>query len=78
MTRIHIVIWKDRHADTTVHPFTDLETAISEAKRMAKKYSRAPEDYEERKIPGWDFYASYSCEGCHTRVVTVDLDKEIS
>ncbi len=33
--KIYIVIWEDRHTDVTVHPFTDPDEAIAEAKRIA-------------------------------------------
>ncbi len=78
--KIYIVIIEDRHTDVTVHPFTTSETAISEAKRIAKEYCRYEEDYEEHdygKDDGWLFYAQYSCESDHVRVVEVELDKTI-
>ena len=77
---LYCVIWADRHSDTTVHPFTDADKAISEARRIAKEYCRHEEDYKEHdygKDSGWLFYAEYSCEGDHVRVVTTELDKEI-
>ena len=78
--KIYIVIIKDRHTDTTAHPFTDPGEAIDWARSKAKEYARQPEDYEEHdygKDEGWLFYADYSCEGDHTRVVTTELDQEI-
>ena len=76
-TPCYIVICQDRHGDTTVHPFTDKDKAISEARRIAKEYFRYPEDYREEQIDGWLFYAQYSCESDHVRVVEVVMDKEI-
>jgi len=80
MSDLYIVIIEDRHCDTTAHPFTDPEKAISEARRIAKKYCRFPEDYREHdygKDDGWLFYASYSCESDHVRVVKTALDKQL-
>ena len=77
---IYIAIWKDRHSETTAHPFTDKQKAIDWAKRKAKEYAREPADYEERdreKDSGWVFYAAYSCESDCIYVVETELDKEI-
>lgn len=77
---VYIVIWEDRHSDTTAYPFTDKEKAISEAKRIAKEYAGDKRDYKEHdycKDSGWLFYADYSCEGDHTRVVTAKMDKSL-
>ena len=73
----YIVIWQDRHADTTAHPFLNKEEAISEARRIAKEFCQQPEDYKEEDIDGWLFYAQYSCESDHVRVVECVIDKEI-
>lgn len=78
--KLYIVIWEDRHSDVTAHPFTDPDKAIAEAKRIAKEYAREECDYEEHdygRDDGWLFYAQYSCESDHVRVVTAELDKEI-
>jgi hypothetical protein len=77
MEKIYIVIWQDRHCETTVHPFTEKEKAISEAKRIAKKYAREEGDYKEGDYKGWLFCAEYSCEGDHARVVEAELNKEL-
>ena len=77
MTELYIVIWSDRHSDVTVHPFTDKDVAISEARRTAKEYCKHPEYYNEEQIDGWLFYAQYSCEGDNVRVVTAELNKEV-
>jgi len=77
---IYIAIWKDRHRDTTAHPFTDADKAVEWAKAKAKDYARDPVDYEERdygKDDGWIFYADYSCEGDCIYVTKTELDKEI-
>ena len=78
--KLYIVIWEDRHSDVTAHPFTDSDKAIAEAKRIAKEYAREEGDYEEHdygRDADWIFYAQYSCEGDHVRVVIAELDKEI-
>ena len=78
--KIYIAIWKDRHRDTTAHPFTDKHKAIDWAKSKAKEYARDSEDYEEHdygKNSGWVFYADYSCESDCIYVVETELDKEI-
>jgi len=77
---IYIVIIRDRHSDTGVFPFTDKDYAIAEARRIAKKYCRHPEDYQEHdygRDDGWLFYAAYSCESDHVRVVTATMDATI-
>jgi hypothetical protein len=77
---LYIVIIEDRHLDTTAHPFTDKDKAISEAKRIAKENCGSPEEYEEHdfgKDAGWIFYAQYSYESDCVRVVKTELDKEI-
>jgi len=64
--KIFIVIWEDRHYDTTAHPFKDLDNAIEFAKVSARKYCKFSEDYEEldcSDIDGWHFSTTYSCEG---------------
>ena len=78
--KIYIAIWKDRHSDTTAHPFSDKDGAINWARAKAKEYCRFPEDYEEHdygKDQGWIFYADYSCESDCIYVVESELDKEI-
>jgi len=78
--KLYAVIINDRHTDVSVHPFTNAEKAISEAKRVAKKYCRDEEDYEEHdygKDDGWLFYANYSCEVDSVRVTEIEVDKEI-
>ena len=61
--KIFIVIWNDRHAETTVHPFKDLGKAKRWAKEQAKEVCRFPEDLKETPIKGWLYHIEYSCEG---------------
>jgi hypothetical protein len=81
--KIYIAIWKDRHSDTTAHPFEDKDVAIEWARSKAKEYDRF-DDYEEHdygKDQGWVFYADYSCEGDCIYVVEselVQLTKDIA
>lgn len=76
---LYIVIIQDRHTDTVARPFTDPDVAIQHAKEIAQDRSSHVGDYEEHdygRDVGWLFFAQYSCEGDHTRVVTAELDKE--
>jgi len=73
----YVVICQDRHSDTTVHPFISKKKAVSEARRMAKEYCQHPDCYKEEEIVGWVFYAEYSCESDHVRVVEAQVDMEI-
>ncbi len=75
--RLFTAIWNDGHSDTTAHIFSDREKAIAWAKAKAKESAWAETDYEEEQIEGWEFYASYSCEGDCIYVVETELDKEI-
>lgn len=76
---IYLVIVEDRHTDTMVYPFTDMEKAISEARRIAHDYCRHPDYYQEYdygKDDGWVFYAKYGESDC-VRVVKSELDHGI-
>lgn len=62
--KIYIVLWKDRHTDTTAHTFTSFEEAKSWARKTAIDYCRDREnDYCEQQIEGWLFHVEYSGEG---------------
>ena len=76
-TTCYLVIWKDRYSDTTAHPFSNKDKAITEARRIAKEYCKYHEDYKENHIDGWLFYAQYSCEGDHVMVVEAIMDNDI-
>jgi len=78
--KLYIVILEDQQTQTSAHPFSDPEKAIAEAKRIAKEYEWEDGDYQEHdygRDEGWIFYAAYSPEGDHVRVVTAELDEEI-
>lgn len=72
--KIYIAIWKDRHSDTTAHPFSTPEKAIEFATTKAKEYALEPEDYEEHTYDGFLFYVGYSCEGDCIYVVESTVD----
>lgn len=59
---IYIVIWKDRHSDTTAHPFYDLEKAKKWAKEQAESVCQCQEDLKEIKYDNWLYCINYSCE----------------
>jgi len=61
--KIYIVLWKDRHTDTTAHPFFDLDEAKGWAKEQAESFCRFPEDLKEKPTAGWLYHIVYSCEG---------------
>ena len=75
--KIYTVIVQDSHSDTTAHPFTRPERAVEWARLRAKEYCHFPEDYKERQIDGWLFYARYSCEGDCVYVAEMELDGEL-
>lgn len=76
--KIYNVIIEDCHTDTTVHPFSTPERAMSEAKRAAEELSGYNfNHYEEEIVDGWLFYAICSSEDDSVRVVEAELDKEI-
>ena len=72
---VYIAIWKDRHSDTTAHPFSDADKAIEWARSKAKEYCRYQSDYSERDVAGWLFHAEYSCEGDCIYVIEAEMDK---
>lgn len=60
--KLFVVLIQDRHADVDAEVWADKEKAIARARELAKEYCRFPEDYEERQVADWVFYAVYSCE----------------
>lgn len=66
--KVYTVLIEDRHSDAEVKVFNDKEDAINYARKTAKEYCRFPEDYEERVIADWIFFAEYSCESDSVRV----------
>lgn len=77
---LYVVIIEDRQLDVKVMPYSDKDTAIKVAKKLAKTFCVDQDDYEEHdygRDVGWLFYANYSSEGESVRVVTTTLDEEI-
>ena len=46
--KMYLAIYDDRHADTTAHPFIELDKAIEWAKKTAEENCRHKEDIEEK------------------------------
>lgn len=65
---VYVVLIEDRHADAGVEVFASETAAVEHARAFAKKYALRPEDYQEKRIADWVFYASYSCESDSVRV----------
>lgn len=71
---VFALVIEDRHSDTGVEVWTDREAAIARAKALATEYAGyngGP--VEESTIPGWEYYACYSCENDSVRVVKVKV-----
>ena len=75
---IYIAIWKDRHSDTTAHPFSTAKKAIDWARSKAKEHARQEDDYEEHAYDSWLFYANYSCEGDCIYVIESVIDGDLT
>ena len=73
--KIYIAIWEDRYGDTIARPFSTPEKAVAWARKTAKEYCSYPDDYEEKQISNWIFYARYSCEGDCVSVREETLDR---
>jgi len=80
--KIAVVIWEDRHCDTTVDAFVDTDEAVAWAKERAKEYCRYDEDLQEIEITqamkqdGWVYAVDYSCENDGLTVVEVELKEK--
>jgi hypothetical protein len=74
--KIYIAICQDRHIDTVVRVFDDLEKAISYAKSFVKDCSNFPEDIKEFNVDGWLYHCAYSCEGDFVRVEEGELNHQ--
>jgi hypothetical protein len=73
---VYVVVWEDRHTDTTVFPFVYDADAVSWAR--AKVRSLDPADLDETltegmRRAGWLYYGCYSLEGDNIRVVPTTL-----
>jgi hypothetical protein len=77
--KIYAVIIEDRHTGTTFKAFSQSEKAVAYAKEIAFDYSReCPEDFEELKVTGLLYFATYSCEDDSVRVIEVELNEEVA
>ena len=72
--KIYTAIWKDRHTDTTAHPFSSADKAVKWAKDQALRACRDKEDYSEEIVSGWLVCVNYSCEGDCIYVTESELD----
>lgn len=77
---IYAVLWQDRHTDTTVHLFTERESAIEWAKIQADDMNR--HGYQSdwtppQNDPSWVAYFPYSPEGDCLRVMELRVDEEV-
>ena len=70
--KVYAVIFEDRHCDVDVELFHNAEKAIERAKEFAHKNDRH-DQYEEKAIEGYIFYATYSCEGDCATVLERDV-----
>jgi len=79
--KIYIAIWRDRHSDVGVYPFSQKISAIKWAKDKVKEMDRFGDLNETLTVPmktcGWLYYGCYSCEGDCIIVVEKQIDSEI-
>ena len=80
---IYVVIWDDRHTDTTAHPFAGQDKAIEWARAQAHEYDRdwgvteqvvgadTNESWFDKS--GWLYHAEYG-EGCTLHVVAEEVE----
>lgn len=73
MTKVYVMLTHDRHTEVEVEVYTDKDRAIEQARQAAMHSAGSEDDYEEEKIDGYLFSASYSCEGDHITVEETDL-----
>jgi len=74
---VYVVLWQDRHTDTTVHVFTDRDEASSWALQCAQdEASRAAHrQVTEEHTEGEVIAFCYSPEGDRLRVFAVQVDQ---
>lgn len=73
--KVYAAIVEDRHVDTEVALFTDKFLAIDHARNAAKDLDHSGDQFDEIEMPGWVYYATFSCEGDFVRVEELELDK---
>ena len=79
--KLAVVLWHDRHVDTTVHLFTDPEMAVAWARTKAKENNRYGDLTEitltqSMRKSGWIYAIDYSCEGDGLRVEMIEVDED--
>jgi len=76
--KMYLAIYDDRHADTTAHPFIELDKAIEWAKKTAEENCRHKEDIEEKHFEDnadkFVYMITYSCEGDNIMVMESEVD----
>ena len=70
---IYLVVIQDRHAETEVKAFFDRSEAIKFARDCAIELASREQDYKELEIDGWEFFAKYSPDGDHIRVLKREI-----
>lgn len=69
---LYVAIIEDRHSDVGVDVFSDEDTAIAWARKMAHASASGSVDEtltKSMKDAGWVYFGSYSSEGDSVRVV---------
>lgn len=81
MTKVYVAIWEDRHTESSIHVFSDLDKAIAWAHNMARIEAKGGELDEvltrSMKKSGWLYYGCYSPEGDYLRVVEAIIDNDL-
>lgn len=73
--KVFVVLTEDRHTDPEIRTFSNKDSAVNEARVMAKEYCRFPEDYEENTYDGSNFLViNYSCESDRVSVFEAILE----
>lgn len=80
---VYVVLWHDRHSDTTAHVFSSEEKALEWARQRGKEFDRFG-DYSEESFRGRRglcppllYSISYSCEGDGLTVMEAEIDGEL-
>lgn len=79
-TELAVVLWQDRHVDTTVHLFTTFADAAAwawdQAWEMEAHRNRPKVDWT--RYPDGDLAIGYGVESDHLRVTTAVVDHELT
>lgn len=77
MSAFTVVIWEDRHCDTTVHLFSDAATAIGWAREQAHEMIRNG-TVTQKRYPDGETCIMYGPESDRLRVIPgVNVDGEL-